>query len=255
MSDPIHCLFGLAESCVFGKQSLGPFLCGLRQLGLCILTYLEATLLPKLRDHFAEFLREDSLEHLRILTPPTCVRLRYGHLKNSLRGFSRQHAWDQFVAKRPPHHLSELTTPRVFLGDPPTGLGRDNQRPADLVLLRYPIVSLSPLGWYGNVRPLSITYAFRPRLRVRLTLSGLTLLRKPWVFGGRVSRPSSRYLCRHDHFRFVHRLLSRRLQPTTERSPTTPGPNRPGIRSFGIRLESRELSAQDHSTSELLRTL
>jgi hypothetical protein len=143
----------------------------------------------------------------------------------------------------------------VFLGDPPTGLDRDNQRPADLTLLRYPIVSLSPLGWYGNVSPLSITYAFRPRLRVRLTLSGLTLLRKPWVFGGRVSLPSSRYLCRHDHFRFVHRPLSRRLHPTTERSPTTPGPNRPSIRSFGVRLESRELSAQNHWTSEQLRTL
>jgi hypothetical protein len=148
--------------------------------------------------------------------------------------------------KRPPHHLSELTTSWICLGDPPTGLDRDNQRPADLTLLRYPIVSLSPLGWYGNVRPLSITYAFRPRLRVRLTLSGLTLLRKPWVFGGRVSRPSSRYLCRHDHFRFVQRLLSRRLQPTTERSPTTPERNCSEIRSFGVRLESRELSAQNH---------
>jgi hypothetical protein len=98
VSDPILRLIGLAESCVFGKQSLGPFLCDPRQLGLYILTYLGASLIPKLRDHFAEFLREDSLEHLRILTPPTCVRLRYGHPKNSLRGFSRQRAWDQFVA-------------------------------------------------------------------------------------------------------------------------------------------------------------
>jgi hypothetical protein len=33
--------------------------------------------------------------------------------------------------------------------------------------------------WYGNLNPLSIAYAFRPRLRSRLTLSGRTLLRKP----------------------------------------------------------------------------
>ena len=32
MSDPIHRLIGLAESCVFSKQSLGPFLCGLLPL-------------------------------------------------------------------------------------------------------------------------------------------------------------------------------------------------------------------------------
>src|ERR1051325_2161331 len=38
----------------------------------------EATLLPKLRVHFAEFLNESSHKRLRILTPPTCVGLRYG---------------------------------------------------------------------------------------------------------------------------------------------------------------------------------
>ena len=35
-------------------------------------------LLPKLRGHVAEFLSHDSLEHLRILSSPTCVGLRYG---------------------------------------------------------------------------------------------------------------------------------------------------------------------------------
>ena len=37
-------------------------------------------LLPKLRGHLAEFLGHDSLEHLRILSSPTCVGLRYGLL-------------------------------------------------------------------------------------------------------------------------------------------------------------------------------
>jgi hypothetical protein len=60
---------------------------------------LEAPLLPKLRGHFAEFLPEKSLEHLRILTPPTCVGLRYGHPMDSHRGFSWQHASDHFVPK------------------------------------------------------------------------------------------------------------------------------------------------------------
>src|SRR5213592_3189202 len=44
--------------------------------------------------------------------------------------------------------------------------------------------------WYGNINPLAIGYAFRPRLRSRLTLSRRTLLRKPWTIGGGDSHPS-----------------------------------------------------------------
>ena len=46
-----------------------------------------AHLLPKLRCHFAEFLKQGSLTRLRILSSPTCVGLRYGHLENSLEAF------------------------------------------------------------------------------------------------------------------------------------------------------------------------
>ena len=42
-------------------------------------TRLKVPLFPKLRGHFAEFLNEGSPAHLRILSPPTCVGLRYGH--------------------------------------------------------------------------------------------------------------------------------------------------------------------------------
>ena len=38
--------------------------------------------------------------------------------------------------------------------------------------------------WYRNINLLAIGYAFRPRLRSRLTLSRRTLLRKPWTIGG-----------------------------------------------------------------------
>ena len=44
-------------------------------------------LLPKLRGHFAEFLNESSLAHLRILSSTTCVGLRYGHRLISLAAF------------------------------------------------------------------------------------------------------------------------------------------------------------------------
>ena len=59
----------LAETCVFGKQSPGPGHCG---------PLAGAPLLPKLRGHFAEFLRESYLAPLGILYPPTCVGLGYG---------------------------------------------------------------------------------------------------------------------------------------------------------------------------------
>ena len=59
--------YNLAETCVFGKQSLGPGYCNLKKVPL----------LPKLRGHFAEFLRESYLAPLSILYLPTCVGLEY----------------------------------------------------------------------------------------------------------------------------------------------------------------------------------
>lgn len=66
---------------------------------------------------------------------------------------------------------------------------------------------------YGNINPFSISYAFQPRLRGRLTLGRLTLPRKPWVYGERVFHPFYRYLCQHNHFPPVHDGLRLALLP------------------------------------------
>ena len=58
---------------------LEPILCGLLS---------QAPLLPKLRGHFAEFLDNASPAGLGILSPSTCVGLRYGYGMNNS-GFSR----------------------------------------------------------------------------------------------------------------------------------------------------------------------
>ena len=50
---------------------------------------------------------------------------------------------------------------------------------------------------YRNINLLSIDYAFRPRLRIRLTLDGVTWSRNPWIFGGSDSHTPYRYSCRH----------------------------------------------------------
>ena len=47
----------------------------------------EALLIPKLRSQCAEFLNERSLMRLGILSPPTCVGVRYGRTTNSLEDF------------------------------------------------------------------------------------------------------------------------------------------------------------------------
>ena len=49
---------------------------------------------------------------------------------------------------------------------------------------------------YGNINPLSIDYACRPRLRSRLTLGGLACPRNPWSIGGRASHsPFATHAC------------------------------------------------------------
>ena len=62
--------------------------------------------------------------------------------------------------------------------------------------------------------------AFRPRLRSRLTLGGLTFPRKPCAFGGRASHPPYRYSFRHSHSMALHRSSPVRLRRGHRRSPT-----------------------------------
>ena len=104
----------------------------------------------------------------------------------------------------------------------PTSLHRDNHRPAQLPSCVTPVnplaapasgrvlalnphpegirkrirtlsitgLALAVLRGYGNINPLSIDYACRPRLRSRLTQGGLAWPWNPWSSGGRVSHPS-----------------------------------------------------------------
>src|SRR3712207_5059729 len=80
-------LRGFARTCVFAKQSLGPILCGSPERVARGHVPEGASLLPKLRDHYAEFLDHVSLVHLRLLASPTCVGLRYGRSRAPPRTF------------------------------------------------------------------------------------------------------------------------------------------------------------------------
>ena len=61
-------------------------------------------------------------------------------------------------------------------------------------------------SWPRNINLVPIDYAFRPRLRGRLTLLRLALSRNPWTFGEGVSHSLYRYSCQHSRFRSLHRM-------------------------------------------------
>ena len=74
--------------------------------------------------------------------------------------------------------------------------------------------------WSRNINLVPIDYGFRPRLRGRLTLRGLTLRRNPWIFGDRVFHSINRYSCQHSHFWYLQSLSRVLLHRLTERSAT-----------------------------------
>ena len=78
----------------------------------------------------------------------------------------------------------------------PTCLPQDDHRLGFHSLPRPPIGQMIPT-WYRNINLLSIDYAFRPRLRIRLTLGGFTWPRNPCIYGGRDSRSPYRYSFQH----------------------------------------------------------
>jgi hypothetical protein len=79
-----------------------------------------------------------------------------------------------------------------------------------------------------------IAYAFRPRLRGRLTLGGRTFPRKSWDFGGKDFHLTFRYSCPHNHLYPVHGRLPSRFNPdTTLPYPVAPKNN---SRSLGSRF-------------------
>ena len=115
-------------------------------------------------------------------------------------------------------------------------------------------------SWPRNIDLVPIDYAFRPRLRGRLTLLRLTSSRNPWTSGERVSHPLCRYSCQHSRFRSLHRNPCRAASSPIP-GPTGSRPRRDGIkseeishgtlryhplariRSFGSRLEPRYIFA------------
>ena len=103
-------------------------------------------------------------------------------LHHALRGYSgvTTDRYDYLPAS--PHRLSTTGSGRALHHFP--------RRDCGFKRLALPGSIWALFRGYGNINPLSIDYACRPRLRSRLTLGGLAWPRNPWSFGGRVSHPS-----------------------------------------------------------------
>ena len=133
------------------------------------------------------------------------------------RGFSREHGLTGFAQSlRPapqPSRAARFTTAQ------PTCHRGDVQNPVQLPFSVAPSV-LAPVRGCRNVHLLCIGYAFRPRLSSRLTLGGLALPRKPWVYGGGVFHAP---LVTHASILTSGRSTAGRpaASPQTESSPTT----------------------------------
>ena len=113
-----------AEPCVFVKQSIPPSFCPQIQLGRVNLPHLLlGSLIPKLREYVAEFLKRSSLTRLRMLSSPTCVGFRYESVPGSLRRFScvsRKSPFRGCYSSRIP--ISEIAVKRICLLHTPTWL-------------------------------------------------------------------------------------------------------------------------------------
>ena len=120
----------------------------------------------------------------------------------------------------------------------------------------FPALSYLPCHYssvhYGcrNLNLLSIDYAFLPRLRPRLTQGRSALPWKPWIFG---LEDSHLYLATHSGI--LSSMQSTAPYGTASSRMQCSSTNPFGFLSFGGTFQPRTFSAQDLSTSELLRTL
>jgi hypothetical protein len=132
--------------------------------------------------NIAEFLQRHSLKRLGMLYLSTCVGFGYGLMQGLFPGTSSQ----------------------------PSQSDKGEQ-------LKRSVTTC----WPTNINVVPIDYAFRPRLRDRLTLRRLTLRRNPWTFGDTVFHSVCRYSCQHSHFRYLQDASRLSLHGLTERSATT----------------------------------
>jgi hypothetical protein len=155
--------------------------------------------------------------HPLVCAPSTCLRRSRASLSRSYGG------------KLPSSFSVILSSALVCSTSPPVSVsGTVSRGGYFLEPLGCPEKSSNPgqrsqsvtIHWPTIINVVPIDYAFRPRLRGRLTLRRLTLRRNPWTSGDTVFHSVSRYSCQHSHFRYLQDASRLSLHGLTERSAT-----------------------------------
>ena len=133
-------------------------------MGLFSAATFVAPLLPKLRGHFAEFLNKGSLVRLRILSSPTCVGLRYGHLMIAS-AFSCQPGFTCFATLFSLPIAAPPSRPAYFTTVQPNRLNRLYHQPAHAILLCQRLAHIGGTGIYtSSPSPTTIVLGLGPDL-------------------------------------------------------------------------------------------
>ena len=215
---------------------LEPILCGLSS---------QAPLLPKLRGHFAEFLNNASPAGLRILSSSTCVGLRYGYMMNNS-SFSRHMA----------HMLRYFSSLRVTPSDcrtdlPALLLPRLHRAFHSRLMLStcVPTVLSSCSTGISTCCPSATHFclALGPDLPRADQLY-------PGILGYSAKRIPTSFSLLIPAFSLLNTPLLLTVQLPRVNNAPLPMHLHASL-SFGVVFQPRTFSAQDLSTSELLRTL
>ena len=135
--------------------------------------------------------------HPLVCAPTTCLRTQWASLSRSYGG------------KLPSSFNVILSSALVYSTSPPVSVwgtvytlelfpGTPSRPDQSIKVEQH--TEFVTIHWLQNIYCIPIDYAFRPRLRDRLTLRRLTLRRNPWTFGDTVFHSVCRYSCQHSHF-------------------------------------------------------
>ena len=207
-----------------------------------------APLFPKLRGHFAEFLDNASPAGLGILSPSTCVGLRYGYGMNDS-GFSR------YMAHMLRYYSSLRITPLGCVTDLPfTPLPRLHR----FFLSRLMLSTYVPTVLSYHSAGISTCCPSATSFDLAL---GPDLPRADQLYSGNLGYSAKRiptsFSLLIPAFSLVipPLLLAGTASAASQCSPTKDIPCSMSFPGFGGVFQPRTFSARDLSTSELLRTL
>ena len=179
--------------------------------------------------------------HPLVCATPYCLRRRGYPLSRSY-GVNLPSSFNTILSSAlvystsPPVSVSgTVYTLELFPG--PSSLHGQSVKPVQLTKV---VTSSRPT----NINVVPIDYAFRPRLRGRLTLRRLTLRRNPWTFGDSVFHTVCRYSCQHSHFRYLQDASRLSLHRLTERSATASHSKNDGPAASAHGLSPVTFSAQ-----------